>query len=104
MSEFQVARNATGVVRCFPKVKTNDYRSDSEWGSGSWSGENGNDSEGKVIFGGRPPDPASICRLSGVHTLSHDHCTVKANQATLLSDIELYFQNRQESDFIDNAP
>jgi predicted transposase YbfD/YdcC len=32
------------------------------------------------------------------------HFTVKGNQPTLLADIEFYFQNRQEPDYIDNAP
>ena len=35
---------------------------------------------------------------------AHYHFTVKGNQPTLLSDIELYFQNRQEPDFVDHAP
>lgn len=35
---------------------------------------------------------------------AHYHFTVKGNQPTLLADIELYFRNRQEPDFIDNAP
>lgn len=35
---------------------------------------------------------------------AHYHFTVKGNQPTLLSDIELYFRDRQEPDFIDNAP
>jgi predicted transposase YbfD/YdcC len=35
---------------------------------------------------------------------AHYHFTVKGNQPTLLADIEFYFWNRQEPDFIDNAP
>jgi predicted transposase YbfD/YdcC len=35
---------------------------------------------------------------------AHYHFTVKGNQSTLLSDIELYFRNRQEPDFIDHTP
>jgi predicted transposase YbfD/YdcC len=35
---------------------------------------------------------------------AHYHFTVKGNQPTLLKDIELYFQNRQEPDHIDLAP
>lgn len=35
---------------------------------------------------------------------AHYHFTVKANQPTLLADIELYFRNRQQPDFIDHAP
>lgn len=35
---------------------------------------------------------------------AHYHFTVKGNQATLLQDIQLYFQNRKEPDYIDCAP
>lgn len=35
---------------------------------------------------------------------AHYHFTVKGNQPTLLQDIQLYFQNRQEPDYIDYAP
>ena len=35
---------------------------------------------------------------------AHYHLTVKGNQPTLLKDIELYFQNRQEPDYIDCTP
>lgn len=35
---------------------------------------------------------------------AHYHFTVKGNQPTLLEDIKFYFQNRQEPDYIDNAP
>jgi predicted transposase YbfD/YdcC len=35
---------------------------------------------------------------------AHYHFTVKGNQPTLLSDIQLYFQNRKEPDFVDHAP
>jgi len=35
---------------------------------------------------------------------AHYHFTVKGNQPTLLSDIEFYFWNRQEPDFVDNTP
>jgi predicted transposase YbfD/YdcC len=35
---------------------------------------------------------------------AHYHFTVKGNQPTLLADIEFTFRNRQEPDFIDNAP
>lgn len=35
---------------------------------------------------------------------AHYHFTVKGNQPTLLQDIQLYFQNRKEPDYIDCAP
>ena len=35
---------------------------------------------------------------------AHYHFTVKANQPTLLSDIELFFLNRKEPDHVDHAP
>jgi predicted transposase YbfD/YdcC len=35
---------------------------------------------------------------------AHYHFTVKGNQPTLLADIEFYFRNREEPDFIDNSP
>jgi predicted transposase YbfD/YdcC len=35
---------------------------------------------------------------------AHYHFTVKGNQPTLLQDIELYFKDRQEPDFVDCAP
>jgi len=35
---------------------------------------------------------------------AHYHFTVKANQPTLLQDIEFYFRDRKEPDYIDNAP
>ncbi len=35
---------------------------------------------------------------------AHYHFTVKGNQKSLLEDIEFYFRNRQEPDFVDCAP
>jgi predicted transposase YbfD/YdcC len=35
---------------------------------------------------------------------AHYHFTVKANQPTVLADIELYFRNRGEPDFIEQTP
>ncbi len=35
---------------------------------------------------------------------AHYHFTVKGNQPNLLDDIEFYFRNRQEPDFVDCAP
>ena len=35
---------------------------------------------------------------------AHYHFTVKGNQPTLLQDIQLYFENRKEPDYIDCAP
>jgi len=35
---------------------------------------------------------------------AHYHFTVKGNQPTLLKDIELYFQNRQQPNYIANTP
>ncbi len=35
---------------------------------------------------------------------AHYHFTVKGNQPTLLADIEFYFRDRKEPDFIDQAP
>jgi len=35
---------------------------------------------------------------------AHYHFTVKGNQPTLRTDIELYFQDRQEPDYIENSP
>jgi predicted transposase YbfD/YdcC len=34
---------------------------------------------------------------------AHYHFTVKANQPRLFQDIQLYFQNRQQPDFVDDA-
>lgn len=35
---------------------------------------------------------------------AHYHFTVKANQPTLLQDLELYFRDRQQPDHVDHAP
>lgn len=35
---------------------------------------------------------------------AHYHFTVKGNQPTLLADIRLFFQDRQEPDYIQNTP
>ena len=35
---------------------------------------------------------------------AHYHFTVKANQPTLLQDLELFFQDRQEPDFVEYTP
>jgi predicted transposase YbfD/YdcC len=35
---------------------------------------------------------------------AHYHFTVKGNQPTLLADIEFYFHNREQPDYIDHAP
>lgn len=35
---------------------------------------------------------------------AHYHFTVKGNQPTLLADIKLFFQNRQEPDYVENTP
>ena len=35
---------------------------------------------------------------------AHYHFTVKGNQPTLLQDLELYFKDRREPDFVEEAP
>ncbi len=35
---------------------------------------------------------------------AHYHFTIKGNQPRLLQDVELFFQNRQEPDFVDDTP
>ncbi|MEW5980654.1 MAG: ISAs1 family transposase [Acidobacteriota bacterium] len=62
------------------------------------------DIEGKVITG----DALLTQRPLAVYLVekrkAHYHFTVKGNQPTLLSDIELQFRNRLEPDYIDLAP
>jgi len=62
------------------------------------------DIKGKVITA----DALLTQRVLAVYLVekrkAHYHFTVKGNQPTLLSDIELYFRNRREFDFVDHAP
>jgi len=62
------------------------------------------DIEGKVITGDALLTQRALALYLVEKRKAHYHFTVKGNQPTLLSDIELYFRNRQEPDYIDHAP
>jgi predicted transposase YbfD/YdcC len=62
------------------------------------------DIEGKVITADALLTQRELALYLVQKRKAHYHFTVKGNQPTLLSDIELYFLNRQEPDYIDHAP
>jgi predicted transposase YbfD/YdcC len=62
------------------------------------------DIEGKVITADALLTQREFADYLVLKRKAHYHFTVKGNQPTLLADIELYFRNRQEPDFIHNDP
>lgn len=62
------------------------------------------DIEGKVITADALLTQRAFADYLVLKRKAHYHFTVKANQPTLLADIELYFRNRQEPDFVDHTP
>ena len=62
------------------------------------------DIEGKVITGDALLTQRTLVVYLVEKRKAHYHFTVKGNQPTLLSDIELQFRNRREPDYIDLAP
>jgi len=62
------------------------------------------DIEGKVITGDALLTQRAFADYLVLKRKAHYHFTVKGNQPTLLADIEFYFQNRGEPDFILNDP
>jgi predicted transposase YbfD/YdcC len=64
----------------------------------------GIDIQGKVITADALLTQRDIADYLVRKREAHYHFTVKGNQPTLLADIEFYFWNRQEPDFVDNAP
>ena len=62
------------------------------------------DIQGKVITADALLTQRDLADYLVQERKAHYHFTVKGNQPTLLADIELFFQNRQEPDYIDNAP
>jgi predicted transposase YbfD/YdcC len=64
----------------------------------------GIDIKGKVITADALLTQRDLADYLVLKRKAHYQFTVKGNQPTLLADIELYFRNRQEPDFIDNAP
>lgn len=62
------------------------------------------DIEGKVITADALLTQRKLANYLVEERNAHYHFTVKANQPTLLADIEFYFRNRQEPDFTDNSP
>jgi predicted transposase YbfD/YdcC len=62
------------------------------------------DIEGKVITADALLTQRDLANYLVLERKAHYHFTVKGNQPTLLADIELYFRNRGEPDFILNDP
>lgn len=62
------------------------------------------DIEGKVITADALLTQRELADYLILKRKAHYHFTVKGNQPTLLADIELYFRNRGEPDFILNDP
>ncbi|MBW1999530.1 MAG: ISAs1 family transposase [Deltaproteobacteria bacterium] len=62
------------------------------------------DIEGKTITADALLTQRKIANYLVQDRKAHYHFTVKANQPTLLQDIELFFQKRQEPDFVGCAP
>jgi predicted transposase YbfD/YdcC len=62
------------------------------------------DIEGKVITADALLTQLRLADYLVLKRKAHYHFTVKGNQPTLLADIEFYFRNRKEPDFIENAP
>jgi predicted transposase YbfD/YdcC len=62
------------------------------------------DIEGKTITADALLTQRNIADYLVQDRKAHYHFTVKANQPTLLQDLELFFQDRQEPDFVEYAP
>jgi len=62
------------------------------------------DIEGKVITADALLTQREFANYLVLKRKAHYHFTVKGNQPTLLSDIEFYFRNRQEPDFVEHTP
>ncbi|MEW6663675.1 MAG: ISAs1 family transposase [Thermodesulfobacteriota bacterium] len=62
------------------------------------------DIQGKDITADALLTQRKIARYLVKKRKAHYHFTVKANQPMLLQDIEIYFHNRKEPDFVDHAP
>ena len=62
------------------------------------------DIEGKTITADALLTQRNIANYLVEDRKAHYHFTVKANQATLLQDLQLFFQDRQEPDFVEYAP
>lgn len=62
------------------------------------------DIQGKVITADALLTQRELAGYLVLKRRAHYHFTVKGNQPTLLADIELYFRNRGEPDFILNDP
>lgn len=62
------------------------------------------DIEGKLITADALLTQREFADYLVLKRKAHYHFTVKGNQPTLLADIELYFENRREPDFILNDP
>lgn len=62
------------------------------------------DIEGKVITADALLTQREFATYLVLKRKAHYHFTVKGNQPTLLADIEFFFRNRQEPNFIDHAP
>lgn len=62
------------------------------------------DIEGKVITADALLTQREFANYLVLERKAHYHFTVKGNQPTLLADIEFYFRNRQEPDFVEHTP
>jgi len=62
------------------------------------------DIEGKEVTGDALLTQRKIADYLVRQRKAHYHFTVKANQPGLFEDIQLYFKNRMEPDFVDYAP
>lgn len=62
------------------------------------------DIAGKVITGDALLAQRALAKYLVEKRGAHYHFTVKANQPTLLSDIEFHFRNRAEPNYTDRAP
>ena len=62
------------------------------------------DIEGKLITADALLTQRDFATYLVLSRKAHYHFTVKGNQPTLLADIELYFRNRQEPDFVEYTP
>ena len=62
------------------------------------------DIQGKTITADALLTQRELARYLVEKRNAHYHFTVKGNQPTLLADIQLFFQERQKPDFIQNTP
>jgi predicted transposase YbfD/YdcC len=62
------------------------------------------DIQGKTITADALLTQRDLARYLVEKRNAHYHFTVKGNQPTLLADIQLFFQERQEPDYIQNTP